>query len=68
MTKKEKDYTNQQLSIIENKINEDMLSKYATLLSMSSMSKEVKDFLIRAVDMKKKELNPISPMVISSEF
>ncbi len=68
MTKKEKDYTDQQLKIINDKIDEEMLSKYATLLSMSTMSEEVKAFLIRAVDMKHKELNPVCPMAVGSEF
>jgi len=68
MTKQEKDYTQRQLNIIQNKIDEDLLNRYAALLSVANISKEVMDFLKRAVDMRRKELNPINPMAVGAEF
>ena len=68
MTKKEKDFTEHQLNIIENKIDEDLLNRYAALLSVANITQEVRDFLTRAVDMKRKELNPINPMAVQADF
>ncbi len=68
MTKKEKDFTEHQLNIIENKIDEDLLNRYAALLSVANITQEVRGFLTRAVDMKRKELNPISPMAVQADF
>ncbi len=68
MTKKQKEFIEQQLHIIQNKIDDDALGKYATLLSMSNMSEEVKGFLTRAVDMRYKEINPIDPMVTNGDL
>ena len=68
MTNKEKDYIERQLNIIQNKIDEEMLSHYAALLSVANIGKEVKGFLTRAVDMRRKELNPIDPMVVNGDL
>ena len=68
MTLKEKDYIEKQLNIIQNKIDEDLLNRYAALLSMADISKEVKDFLKKAVNTRQKELNPVNPMAVGAEF
>ena len=68
MTKKEKDFLHQQLIIIQNKIDDDALNRYATLLSVAVMSKEVKDFLKRACDMRYKEMNPIDPIAVNGDL
>ena len=68
MTLEEKDYTEAQLHIIQNKRDEDHLNRYAALLSMADISKEVKDFLKRAVNTRKKELNHVNPMAVGAEF
>ncbi len=68
MTLKEKDFIEDQLNIIQNKINEDALNRYATLLSVADISEEVKAVLKRAVDMREKELNPIDYLVVGAKF
>ncbi len=68
MTLKEKDFIEDQLHIIQNKINEDALNRYATLLSVADISEEVKAVLKRAVDMREKELNPIDYLVVGAKF
>ena len=68
MTKKQKNYTDQQLQIIQNKTNEDDLRRYEALLSSAGLEKDVHDQLTRACDMKRKELHPISPMVENGDI
>ena len=68
MTAKQKKYIEQQLNIIQNKLDEDDLSRYAALLSCADLDKEVLGFLVRAVDMRRKELNPIDPMVVNGDL
>lgn len=69
LTKKpSKSYIDQQLIIIQNKTNEDELNRYEALLSGAKLDKEVYGQLERACDMRRKELNPISPMVESSDI
>ena len=68
MTKKQKDYISQQLVIIQNKEDDESLGKYAMSLDMASLSAEVKGFLTRAVDMRQKELHPLSPLVENGDL
>ncbi len=69
MTKKEKSYIQEQLDIIQDKMNEEELSRYATLLSAAYFSEEVSGFLKRAVDKRLEELKPThSPLVVGAEF
>jgi len=68
MTLEEKKYIKRQLNIIQNKIDEELLNRYSVLLSVANISKEVRDFLDRAVDMRRKELNPISPMAVNGDL
>ena len=68
MTCEEKDYIGNQLNIIQNKIHEDNLNRYAALLSVAVLSEEVRDFLERAVSVRRKELTPISPMAVGADF
>ena len=68
MTKEQRDYIAGQLEIIQDKIDEDNLNRYAALLSAAELSKEVLNFLVRAVDMRRSELNPLSPIVVNGDL
>jgi len=68
MTAKDKDYIQRQLTIIQNKADDESLGKYAMSLSVASLNVEVKGFLTRAVDMRQKELHPINPMVVGCDL
>jgi|GEM_PF-3716558 len=68
MTKKQNTYTTQQLQNIQNKTNEDDLRRYEALLSGAKLDKEVHERLTRACGMKRKELNPVSPMVENGDM
>lgn len=68
MTKEEKDFIERQLNIIQSKIDGNALNRYAMLLSVADLSKEVKGFLNRAVDIRHEELNPLSPLVVNGDI
>jgi len=68
VTKEQRDYIAGQLEIIQDKIDEDNLNRYAALLSAAELSKEVLNFLVRAVDMRRSELNPLSPIVVNGDL
>jgi len=68
MTKKQKDYIKKQLLIIQNKTDEDALRRYEALLSGAELDKEVYEPLERACSMRRKELNPIDPMVVNGDI
>lgn len=69
MTRPEKEFTEEQLNIIENKIDEDELNRYATLLSVAHLTEEIKSYLNRAVNRKLEDLNPsTSPMVENGDI
>ena len=68
MTKKQKDYIERQLHIVQGKEDEDALRHYEALLSGAKLDKEVLDPLTRACSMRHKELNPIDPMVVNGDI
>ncbi len=68
MTKKQRDYIEQQLYIIQFKADEDALRRYEALLSAAKLDKEVLNPLMRACSIRRKELNPIDPMVVNGDL
>ncbi len=69
MTRAEKEFIEEQLHIIDNKIDEDGLHRYATLLSVAHLTEEIRGYLKRAVDKKLEEMNPdTSPMVENGDI
>jgi len=68
MTKTQKEYIAKQLEIIQEKIDNENLQRYASLLFSAQIDKEVKAYLDRAVTIRMKELNPSDSMVVAGDL
>lgn len=68
MTKTEKQFITDQLEIIDEKVDEDNLNRYATLLSVADLSDEVRGYLTRAVQKKREWFNPHDAFVVMGEL
>ena len=68
MTKTEKQFITDQIKIIDEKIDEDNLNRYATLLSAAPLTDEVRGYLKRAVNIQMKKLSHADAMVVMGEL
>jgi len=68
MTKKQRTYIKQQRQKIAAKESNADLARYSALLSASDILNDIKDVLMKAIDERSVQLNPLSPLAVSSDF
>ncbi|MDM5272107.1 hypothetical protein PGH07_07935 [Sulfurovum sp. zt1-1] len=68
MTKAQIEYIDMQLHIIQSKNNVEDLNRYFSSLDGASLEAHVKGPLLKACDVRRKELTRISPMAVCSDI
>ncbi|UFH59815.1 hypothetical protein [Sulfurovum mangrovi] len=68
MTQEQRDYIEAQLNIIQGKATIDDLNRYQSLLDGASLEAHVKTPLIKACDVRREELDRISPMAVNGDI